>query len=134
MFEFGIYGVQRPILYRNNKGGAGILRGGGIKGLAPQPLIDVANDAEFEMTRLTLREVWNNNYVAVRKDKESNKQLLDKVIHEPTMDQTCELNHKEVDYVINTSKGTDTSICEKRLNKHKQTRHHTTNQPTNQNK
>ena len=69
MFDFGIYGVQRPIYYRNKQGGAGVLRGGGIKGLAPQPVLGLDNNAEFEMTRLTLREVWNNNYVAVRKDK-----------------------------------------------------------------
>jgi hypothetical protein len=57
---YGVKGVGYPIRYANSSGGVGIFRGGGIRGLAPMPVIGVNNDSDFEMTRITLREVWNN--------------------------------------------------------------------------
>ena len=56
---YDVRGVGYPIRYAKN-GGVGIFRGGGIRGLAPMPVLGKENDAEFEMTRVTLREVWNN--------------------------------------------------------------------------
>jgi hypothetical protein len=41
---------------------SGVLLGGGLKGFIPHSLQTNDNDAEFEMTRFTLKEAWNTNY------------------------------------------------------------------------
>lgn len=56
---YKVRGVGYPIRYEKN-GKISIRRGGGIRGLAPMPVLGKENDAEFEMTRVTLKEVWNN--------------------------------------------------------------------------
>lgn len=67
---YGIGGVGYPLRYTNKNNGLGILRGGGIKGLMPATILGKENDAEFEMTRVTLREVWNNNVPSVIKKED----------------------------------------------------------------
>lgn len=66
---YGISGVGRPIR-RTTRGGTGVLLGGGIRGLAPMPIVVQNNSSDFEMTRVTLREVWNNTPLLVNLDKD----------------------------------------------------------------
>jgi len=67
---YGVKGVGIPIRYTNKSGGVGIFRGGGIKGLMPNTIIGKENDAAYEMTRITLREVWNNSLPSVIEKKD----------------------------------------------------------------
>jgi len=62
---YKVRGVGYPI-YANR---TNVLQGGGIRGLAPMPVLGQENDADFEMSRVTLKEVWNNTpLVGLTKD------------------------------------------------------------------
>ena len=55
---FNYPGVTRPILVAGRP-----VRGGGIRGYMPQPIVDVdKNYVDYEQIRFTLREAWNTNY------------------------------------------------------------------------
>lgn len=53
-------GIGRPLRVSNNPV-AGLLLGGGLRGVMPQPLIDHDNSDSFARTRFTLRDAWNTN-------------------------------------------------------------------------